>query len=76
LANAGYDHVELVAVDEPVLLGVDADDAYAFVRGLGITNGSSRAWTTTHASGRSTSFERSSRPAPDPTACCSTAPPG
>ena len=39
LGDAGYDHVELVAVDEPVLLGIDADDAYAFVRGLGITNG-------------------------------------
>lgn len=39
LADAGYDNVEFVAVDEPVRLGADADDAFSFVRGLGITDG-------------------------------------
>lgn len=39
LAAAGFEEVALAAVDEPVLLGADAEDAFAFVRGLGLTNG-------------------------------------
>ena len=39
LADAGFEDVGFLAVDEPVLLGPDTDDAFAFVSGLGITNG-------------------------------------
>ena len=39
LADAGFEDVGFLAVDEPVLLGADTDDAFAFVSGLGITNG-------------------------------------
>ena len=39
LAEAGFGNVALTAVVEPVLLGSDPEDAFAFVRGLGITNG-------------------------------------
>lgn len=39
LAEAGFENVALTPVVEPVLLGSDPEDAFAFVRGLGITNG-------------------------------------
>lgn len=39
LARAGFSNVELAPVVEPVLLGSDPEDAFAFVRGLGITKG-------------------------------------
>lgn len=39
LAAAGYTAVDLEALAEPVYLGADAADAFAFVRSLGITRG-------------------------------------
>ena len=39
LGSAGYEDVDLVAVDEPVELGTDADDAFSFVRTMGIVKG-------------------------------------
>jgi len=39
LQSSGYQDVELTAVDEPVFLGSDADDAYSFVSTLGMTRG-------------------------------------
>jgi SAM-dependent methyltransferase len=39
LGSAGFDDIALDVVDEPGRLGADADDAFGFVRGLGITRG-------------------------------------
>jgi SAM-dependent methyltransferase len=39
LTEAGFAAVAVEAVHEPVCLGADADDAYAFVRALGLTRG-------------------------------------
>lgn len=39
LSEAGLEAVDLESVNEPVCLGADADDAFAFVRTLGITKG-------------------------------------
>jgi SAM-dependent methyltransferase len=39
LAEAGFEDVELESVAEPITLGADADDAFAFVRSLGVTRG-------------------------------------
>ena len=39
LAGAGFTGVDLESVDEPVWLGADADDAWAFVRTMGIVKG-------------------------------------
>jgi SAM-dependent methyltransferase len=39
LAEAGFEDVDLEAVEEPVELGADAGDAFAFVRTLGIVKG-------------------------------------
>jgi len=36
LTAAGFDAIELAEVDEPVVLGTNADDAFAFARGLGL----------------------------------------
>jgi len=39
LAGAGFAEIDLLSVDEPVWLGRDADDAWAFVRTMGIVKG-------------------------------------
>ncbi len=39
LGDAGFVAVELESVDEPLRLGADADDAFAFVRTMGIVHG-------------------------------------
>lgn len=39
LGDAGFVAIELESVDEPVYLGADADDAFAFVRTMGIVGG-------------------------------------
>ena len=39
LGAAGFDAVDLESVDEPVWLGDDADDAWSFVRTMGIVKG-------------------------------------
>ena len=39
LGDAGFDDVDLQEIDEPVEFGADADDAFAFVRTLGIVQG-------------------------------------
>ena len=39
LADAGFVAVELEAVDEPVYLGANVDDAFAFVRTMGMVLG-------------------------------------
>jgi SAM-dependent methyltransferase len=39
LEAAGFQDVQLQSVDEPVDLGGDLDEAYAFVRDLGVTHG-------------------------------------
>lgn len=39
LQAAGYDEIEFISIDEPVCLGLDADDAYPFISTLGITRG-------------------------------------
>jgi SAM-dependent methyltransferase len=39
LGDAGFGQVALDAIDEPFCLGRDADDAFGFVRSLGITQG-------------------------------------
>lgn len=39
LTGAGFASVELVAVDAPVYLGADVDDAFDFVRTMGIVRG-------------------------------------
>ena len=39
LGEAGYGSVELVSVDEPLRVGADADDAFGFVRTMGIVRG-------------------------------------
>jgi SAM-dependent methyltransferase len=39
LEAAGFRDVQCQAVDEPVDLGADLDEAYAFVRDLGVTHG-------------------------------------
>jgi SAM-dependent methyltransferase len=39
LAEAGFDAIALQEVSEPVSLGADADDAYGFVRTMGVTRG-------------------------------------
>ena len=36
---AGFEDVELIDVTEPVTVGADADDAFNFVRSLGMTRG-------------------------------------
>lgn len=36
LGDAGFARIELTPVDEPMYLGADADDAFEFVRGLGM----------------------------------------
>ena len=38
-AEAGFEDVNLQSVAEPITLGVDAEDAFAFVRSLGVTRG-------------------------------------
>jgi hypothetical protein len=42
LTTAGYEAVELTAVNEPFWLGVDGDDAYGFFRATGIVRGMTR----------------------------------
>jgi SAM-dependent methyltransferase len=39
LGAAGYDRIELEPVDEPIEFGSDAEDAFAFMRTLGIVEG-------------------------------------
>jgi len=39
LTEAGFVDVDFAALDEPIVLGADADDAFAFVRDFGITRG-------------------------------------
>ncbi len=39
LDAAGFEGIDLQAVDEPVELGTDADDAFSFVRTMGIVEG-------------------------------------
>lgn len=39
LTTAGFGEVGFEAVDEPMVLGVDTDDAFAFVRTMGIVRG-------------------------------------
>ncbi len=39
LAEAGFHHVDLVALDEPVRFGSDTDDAWPFVASMGIVRG-------------------------------------
>jgi SAM-dependent methyltransferase len=39
LAEAGFEDVELDAIEEPFELGTDADDAFSFVRTMGIVEG-------------------------------------
>jgi len=39
LADAGFASVELDAVRKPIYLGTDADDAFGFVREMGLTKG-------------------------------------
>ena len=39
LGDAGYADVELAPLDEPMLVGRDADDAFAFVSTFGLTKG-------------------------------------
>lgn len=39
LANAGFEGINLEEVNEPVYLGANGDDAFGFVRTLGITKG-------------------------------------
>ena len=39
LASAGFDDVGFAAIDEPIELGADVDDAYAFVQTMGIVEG-------------------------------------
>ena len=39
LGSAGFEDIALDVVDEPARLGADADDAFGFLRGLGITRG-------------------------------------
>lgn len=39
LAEAGFEEVDLEAIDEPIVLGADAADAFAFVRTMGIVKG-------------------------------------
>jgi SAM-dependent methyltransferase len=39
LADAGFEQVDVEDVREPVYFGASADDAFAYVRELGITNG-------------------------------------
>ena len=39
LGAAGYDEIAFAPVDEPIEFGTDADDAYAFMRTIGIVQG-------------------------------------
>lgn len=39
LGAAGFEDVELQAIDDPLQLGPDADDAFEFVRNMGIVHG-------------------------------------
>ena len=39
LRAAGYDDVDFTPIDEPIEFGSDADDAFAFIRTLGIVEG-------------------------------------
>jgi SAM-dependent methyltransferase len=39
LTAAGFDAVDITAVDRPVWLGADADDAFTFIRGSGFVRG-------------------------------------
>ncbi len=39
LAAAGFVDFDFTAIDDPIVLGADADDAFAFVRDFGITRG-------------------------------------
>ena len=39
LATAGFDAIDVVAVDHPFWLGTDAEDAFGFVRTTGIVRG-------------------------------------
>jgi SAM-dependent methyltransferase len=42
LATAGFDDVELEAVEKPLEFGADADDAFTFARTMGIVEGMTR----------------------------------
>ena len=39
LTDAGFVDVDFAALDDPIVLGADADDAFAFARDFGITRG-------------------------------------
>jgi SAM-dependent methyltransferase len=39
LTGAGFDDVDLVAIDEPIEFGTDADDAFSFVKTTGMVKG-------------------------------------
>src|SRR6185369_3541531 len=39
LGDAGYDHIDVAPVDEPIDLGDDTDDAYRFVETMGVVKG-------------------------------------
>jgi SAM-dependent methyltransferase len=39
LTGAGFEGIELVAVDEPLWLGTDTDDAFGFVTAMSVTRG-------------------------------------
>ena len=39
LGSSGFDDVQLEPIDEPVEFGIDAGDAFSFVRTLGIVEG-------------------------------------
>jgi SAM-dependent methyltransferase len=39
LGSAGFDRVELEAIEEPFWFGADPDDAFAFARGIGLVRG-------------------------------------
>lgn len=39
LADAGFEHIGIEKVEEPILLGADADDAFSFVSTFGMTLG-------------------------------------
>jgi hypothetical protein len=40
LTEAGFVDIEFDSIEEPMSFGSDADDAYAFVGGIGIVKGS------------------------------------
>ncbi|MCA1690992.1 MAG: hypothetical protein LC733_01900 [Actinobacteria bacterium] len=39
LGQAGFEGIDLLPIDEPIELGADTDDAFSFVRTLGIVEG-------------------------------------